>query len=106
MKTVTLLYILSTLSYFMVGDGSMYWGLINHLTLLSMIVVLLNIKINKDIYTQFATHLTVGRVIYSSICAISEVTWIYAMNKVFATIFLIWLIITMIISKIANGGLK
>ena len=83
----------------MIGDSSMYWGLINSLNTFAFIVVLLNNRLKKDIYVQFATYLTLGRIIYTSICAISGYEWIYAMNKVFATIFLIWLIVTIVIEK-------
>lgn len=107
MKYIILLYIISTLAYFLIGDGSMLWALINMFNLLAFIVVLLLNKITKSIYTQFAIYLTISRILYTSICAISDTNWIYAMNKVFAVICTIWLIITIMIEKMPlNGGQK
>lgn len=105
MRIITLLYVSITIIYFLVSDGSLYWALLNSFNTLAYIVVLLSFKFKKDIYTQFATQLTIGRIIYTSICAISHYDWIYSMNKVFATIYLIWLIITIIVHHL-NGGQK
>ena len=107
MRLAIFIYIISTLIYFLIGDGSMYWALFNMLTMLGIILVLLNFNIQTNSLTKFATNLTIGRIIYSFSCVISPYEWIYVMNKVFATVFFAWLIIVIIMErKTLNGGLR
>lgn len=90
----------------MLGDGSMYWALFNMFNILAFIVILLNFSFKRTAWTDFATQLTIGRIIYTLACAVSPVEWIYSMNKVFAITFLTWSIITRIKEKKLNGGQK
>ncbi len=104
MRTVTLLYIITTILYLGIGDSSMYWALINMFNILAYVIVLLNVKFEKDIYTTFATYLTTGRILYTAVCAISTNEWIYATGKVFALTFAVCLIILIIARKIKRSG--
>lgn len=106
MTKLVVLYVSATIAYFLLGNGSIYWAAFNMFTILCFIIVLLNVKFNRSIWTEFATNLTIGRIIYSLACTVSPYEWIYTINKVFAISFLIWGIITKIREMRSNGGLK
>lgn len=100
MYFVVLYYCISTLVYFAVGTGSLYWHLFNMLSILGTIVVfMLGAIFNKryDAKTKglavYAVVLTIFRGIYSTACPHAPTDWIYFMNKIFALIFAVWLII-------------
>lgn len=106
MKVVIYIYIASTLIYFLLGDGSMYWAGFNMINILAFIVAILNIRFKRNVWTEFATNLTIGRIIYTLSCVVAPYDWIYSMNKIYAVIFFTWAIITRIREKSLNGGLK
>lgn len=106
MRSLVILYTSATVIYFLLGNGSMYWAAVNMITILGFIVVLLNVKFNRTIWTEFATNLTLGRIIYTISCTVSPYEWIYTVNKVFAIVFIIWGIITRIKEIRSNGGQK
>lgn len=106
MKQVIWIYIATTIAYFLLGNGSMYWAAFNMVTILGFIVVLLNVKFKRSIWTEFATNMTLGRIIYTISCTVSPYDWIYTINKVFAIGFLVWAIITRIKEIRLNGGQK
>ena len=107
MRQVVWIYIASTIAYFLLGNGSMYWAAFNMVTILGFIVVLLNVRFRRNIWTEFSTNMTLGRIIYTIACTVSPNEWIYNINKIFAITFLIWAIITRLKEKrTCNGGLK
>lgn len=107
MRQVVWIYIASTIAYFLLGNGSMYWAAFNMVTILGFIVVLLNVRFRRNIWTEFATNMTLGRIIYTIACTVSPNEWIYNINKIFAITFLIWAVITRLKEKkTCNGGLK
>lgn len=107
MKGLIIYYIVSTLVYFMIGTGYVYWSVFNMVSVLgSMLVVmtalysgvLINNKTKE--WLNYAGIVTFARIIYTTACAFAPISWIYYNNKIFATIFTLWMIIRIIRSGI------
>lgn len=110
MKALTIFYIVYTLIYFLVGGGSVYWGVYNMACILATITgflyAFIQDKTRVDAHTKswmkLAAVMTVCRAVYSTSCAIAPVEWIYDMNKAYGIIFTACLIVK-IIKERRNG---
>lgn len=105
-RNIIYIYIATTIAYFLLGNGSIYWSAFNMVTILAFIIALLNMDVKRSIWTEFATNMTLGRIVYSLACTVAPYEWIYTINKLFAITFLAWAIILRIREKALNGGLK
>lgn len=96
-------YIISTLVYFLIGTGFYFWAVFNMASVLMSFTIISSLLMNK--YTlknreyawlEFSLILSIGRSIYTTACGFAPFDWIYFNNKLFAVIFILWLIIKII----------
>ena len=109
MKAVVLFYIIGTILYFWLADGSYYVGLFNMLIILGSFsaYMFLSVQCGRPLredreWIAFAIVMTVTRCIYTTACPHAPIEWIYNMNKIFAGIFALWLMIK-IATKLYRG---
>lgn len=91
MIRLSIIYVACTVLYMAYGTGSMYWALFNMVSVLGCAVGYMNYSVKRGrvsgrarAYTRFAAGATIARLLYSFMCVISPVDYIYLGNKIFA----------------------
>lgn len=107
---VAFIYIVSTIVYLAIGDSTILWGGVNHLTLLFAIAGFAYLPkpttaIDKD-FVNFAIGLTIARALYTILCMNAEVSWIYDKTNYFTIAITAIFIAFLIYSATAHKRFK
>lgn len=88
-RTVSILYLLSTAIYFMVGTGSMLWGGFNMVTILASLAYFMDRSTRQGRVSKsdcsdirLCIYVTLFRIAYTSICIVWPHSMIYSTNKI------------------------
>lgn len=109
MKAVAIYYILYTIVYFAIATGNQYWAVFNMLSILLPFAYCMYKMCYHYIpeastkqWLVFAIGVTIARCLYSTACPHSPVEWIYDINKVFAAIITLCLILKIALKRYLN----
>lgn len=96
-------YIISTIVYILVGDGSMFWACFNMISVMMPMVYVMHkfmsryrLKGMEFAWMEFACVLTISRCIFTTSVLFAPNEWIYKADKYFSFIFIIWMVIKLI----------
>lgn len=109
MKGVVIYYIVYTIIYFAIATGNEYWAVFNMLSILLPLSYCMYLlcseyvcRREEKLWLYFSIGVTIARCIYSTACPHAPIEWIYDMNKIFAGLITLCLIIKITLRRYLN----